>query len=255
VRASVNTPLSGCAPYNAVFNNTSLGGTDFYWDFGDGTTSTSISPVHLYSNPGTYIIKLIATDTTTCNLIDSTSFTLVVSGKPTAAFTYSPNPAQENLITVFTNASVGAVRYRWYYGDGDSLYTFRFDTTVRHQYNETGRFQPCLVAINQYNCPDTACQIVNSIVKPILDVPNAFTPNGDGANDRAVVIGIGITRLTFRIYNRWGQLVFETNDRKMGWDGRFKGKAQPMDVYAYTLDAEFFDGKKEKKQGDITLLR
>ena len=255
VRASTSTPLYGCAPYNAVFNNTSLGGTDFDWDFGDGTTSTEISPTHLFATPGVYRVRLVALDTTTCNRIDTAYFNITVSGSPTAAFVYTPNPPQENTISVFTNLSQDAVRYRWYYGDGDSLYTYRRDTTVRHIYNETRRYVPCLVAINQYNCPDTACTNLDAIIVPLLDVPNAFTPNGDGVNDRAVVIGYGITKLTFRIYNRWGQLVFETNDRKLGWDGRFNGKAQPMDVYAYTLEAEFFDGKKARKQGDITLLR
>ena len=255
VRASFTTPPSGCVPYNATFNNTSLGGINFFWDFGDGSTTTGMNPTHLYTTPGVYLVRLVATDTTTCNLADSTSFTITVSGIPTAAFVYSPNPAEENSITTFTNNSIGGTRFRWYYGDGDSLYTFRQDTTVRHQYNETKQYQPCLVAINQFNCPDTTCQVLDNIVKPILDVPNAFTPNRDGANDRAIVIGVGIARMVFRIYNRWGQLMFESTDRKNGWDGRFKGKDQPMDVYAYTLDAEFFDGKKIKKQGDITLLR
>lgn len=255
VKASTSAPLSGCAPYNAVFNNTSLGGLNFFWDFGDGTFSQEINPVHLYPTPGVYQIKLIAVDSTTCNGIDSAFYTITVSGSPTAAFSYSPNPAQENTISVFTNNSTGAVRYRWYFGDGDSLYTFRLDTTVRHLYNATQQFQPCLVAINQFNCVDTACQSLDALISSLLDVPNAFTPNGDGANDRAVVIGFGISRMVFRIYNRWGQLVFETNDRKQGWNGIFNGKPQPMDVYAYTLEAEYFDGKKERKQGDITLIR
>ena len=61
--------------------------------------------------------------------------------------------------------------------------------------------------------------------------------------------------MDWRIYNRWGQLVYQTNSRKDAWDGTFKGKPQPMDVYTYTLDVEFTDGKKLRKTGDITLLR
>ncbi len=255
VRASTTTPLSGCAPYNALFTNTSLGGTNFFWDFGDGTFSQEINPVHLYPTPGIYRVKLTAIDSGTCNGIDTAFYNITVSGSPTAAFSYNPNPPQQNTISIFTNNSTGAVRFRWYFGDGDSLYTFRQDTTVRHLYNASQQFQPCLVAINQFGCRDTSCQNLDAIVSSLLDVPNAFTPNGDGVNDKAVVIGFGITRMTFRIYNRWGQLVFETNDRKQGWDGRFNGKPQPMEVYAYTLDAEYFDGKKERKQGDITLIR
>jgi gliding motility-associated-like protein len=255
VKAVFTTPATGCVPINAAFTNTSLGGSSFLWNFGDGTTSTASNPTHLYTSPGTYRVTLVAIDSSTCNLIDSSSFVITLSNKPTAAFSFSPNPALENIITTFTNNSIGAVRYRWYYGDGDSLYANRRDTLVRHQYNETKQYTPCLVAINQFNCPDTVCLNLNSIVKPLLDVPNAFTPNADGANDLAMVLGIGISKMTFRIYNRWGQVVFESTDRKIGWNGKFKGKDQPMDVYAYTLDATFFDGKNLKKQGDITLLR
>lgn len=255
VKASVSTSSSGCAPYNAVFNNTSLGGTSFFWDFGDGNTSTANAPTELYSTPGIYTVKLIATDANSCNFIDSTTFTITVSGKPTSSFSYSPNPPQQNVITTFTNLSIAATHYKWLYGDGDTLLTFRLDTTVRHIYNETKQYQPCLVAINNFNCPDTSCQSLNAIVVPIVDVPNAFTPNNDGVNDKAIVVGIGITKMVFRIYNRLGQMVFETNDYKQGWDGIYKGKPQPMDAYGYTLDAQFFDGKSIKKSGSITLLR
>ena len=74
-------------------------------------------------------------------------------------------------------------------------------------------------------------------------------------NSKIFVKGFGITKMTFIIWNRWGQKVFETNDKNIGWDGKFNGAVQPMDVYAYTLDVEFFDGKKTTKKGDITLIR
>lgn len=93
------------------------------------------------------------------------------------------------------------------------------------------------------------------IVIPLLDVPNAFTPGQEGRNAIIKVEGFGITRMSWKIYNRWGQLVFESASKNFGWDGRFKGKLQAMDVYAYTLDVEFSDGKKLRKTGDITLLR
>jgi gliding motility-associated-like protein len=89
----------------------------------------------------------------------------------------------------------------------------------------------------------------------LLDVPNAFTPGKFGRNSIVRVEGFGITRMSWTIYNRWGQKVFESRDRRAGWDGTFKGQLQPMDVYAYTLDVEFSDGTKARKTGDITLIR
>jgi len=69
------------------------------------------------------------------------------------------------------------------------------------------------------------------------------------------VQGFGIAKLVFRIYNRWGQKVFESNDQSVGWDGTYKGVLQPMDVYAYVAEVEFVDGTKGSKKGDITLIR
>src|SRR5206468_3223694 len=81
VKAGFTTPPTGCAPYNAVFNNTSTAGQDFLWDFGDGTTSTQTDPTHLYSNTGTYTITLKVVDTSTCNKTDQTQFTITVHPK------------------------------------------------------------------------------------------------------------------------------------------------------------------------------
>lgn len=255
VVASFQTPPAGCAPYEAVFNNTSVGGASFEWDFGDGNTSTASSPVHTYTVPGTYRIRLVANDPNTCNLTDTAYFQVIVADKPTAAFTYTPVVPVENTENVFTNqSSPDAVRFKWFFGDGDSVVTTsRAD--VRHQYNSTGTFEACLVAYNAQDCPDTVCQMVSTIVIPALDVPNAFTPNSNDINSVVRVRGFGIAKMRFIIWNRWGQKVFETSTRSEGWDGKVKGVVQPMDVYAYTLDVEFFDGTKATKKGDITLIR
>ncbi len=127
--------------------------------------------------------------------------------------------------------------------------------TVMHQYNETGTYNPCLITYNEFGCTDTACDNVQALIRPLLDVPNAFTPGRFGQNGVIAVRGFGIGRMEWKIYNRWGQVVFQTNNRKTGWDGTYKGQPQPMDVYAYTLDVEYTDGTKIRKTGDITLIR
>src|SRR5262249_55674317 len=114
VKAQFETPPAGCIPYNAAFNNTSLAGMTFNWNFGDGGTSNAVNPTHLYPTPGTYTIKLVAIDTNTCNKIDSTTFTITVSDKPTAGFTYSPTTPQQNFPYTFTNtSSTDAIRFTW----------------------------------------------------------------------------------------------------------------------------------------------
>jgi gliding motility-associated-like protein len=255
VKAQFTTPPAGCVPYTAVFNNTSLAGQTFQWDFGDGGTSTAINPTHLYTTPGSYTITLIANDPGTCNITDTTRLTIIVADIPTADFSFAPVSPIENTPTTFTNlSSPDAIRFIWKFGDGDSLKT-NSRADVLHQYNATGTFNACLIAFNAAGCSDTVCKQVSAIVVPAVDVPNAFTPLNGTVNSTIFVKGFGITKMRFIIWNRWGQKVFETNDKNIGWDGKFNGAMQPMEVYAYTLDVEFFDGKKTTKKGDITLIR
>jgi gliding motility-associated-like protein len=260
VKASFTTPALGCVPYTAQFNNTSIAGQQFYWNFGDpasgaNDSSNLSSPTHLYSSIGTYTVTLKVVDSTTCNIKDSLSFTLTVQNKPTAAFTYSPLPPQPpNTPTVFTDASSPGVKYQWFFGDGTSE-TKTVPDTVVHLYNQTDTFQVCEIVTNASGCMDTACQAVSAVINPLLDVPNAFTPGRFGVNAVVKVVGFGITHMDWRIYNRWGQVVFESNDPYIGWDGTYHGTVQPMDVYAYTLQAEFSDGSHTSKKGDITLIR
>ena len=255
VKAQFETPPSGCVPYTAVFTNKSLAGQQFFWDFGDGSTSTDMDPTHVYNSTGTYIVRLVAVDSSTCNRIDSTRQTIIVSDKPTASFSYAPQPPKENTAIVFTNSSFGAILYKWMFGDGDTLVTTKRDSLVSHIYNATGTYNACLVAYNSFGCTDTACQPVQAIIVPLVDVPNAFTPNGDGMNDFVTVKGFGIEKMDWRIYNRWGTPVFQTGNIKQGWDGKYKGSLQPQEVYVYVLDVTFSDGTRYRKKGDITLLR
>jgi len=251
VKAQFETPPAGCVPYTAIFTNTSLGGTSFLWNFGDGTTSTALDPSHLYPNTGTYTVKLVAFDSSTCNKVDSTTFNITVYNIPAANFTATPNPGVENKPTQFTNLSVGASSYIWNFGDGQTS----TETNPLYQFTSTAVFTVCLQAINDAGCIDTFCLDVSAKVFPLVAIPNAFTPGKFGNNAVIKVEGFGIGKMTWNIYNRWGQLVFTAANKSQGWDGTFKGALQPMDVYAYTLDVQFTDGQKLRKTGDITLLR
>lgn len=251
VKAQFTTPPNGCVPYNAIFTNTSQGGLNFFWDFGDGTSSTQDNPSHLYNSVGVYVVKLLAFDSTSCNKVDSANFTITVSPIPFASFTYNPDPPQENIPTNFVNQSVGATKYLWKFGDGDTS----IDVNPTHIFPATATFNVCLNAANDFGCSDDTCINVRALIKPLVDVPSAFTPGSFGVNGRIRVQGFGIKEMHWSIYNRWGQKVYETNNLKSSWDGTFNGKIQPLDVYSYTLDVIFSDGTKYRKTGDITLLR
>lgn len=243
---------SACAPLSIRFANTSANGQTFTWDFGDGTTFTgSTPPDKTYSSGGTYTITLTGQDPNTCNVTDVVRKQLTVFPRPAAGYTYTPLPSLDNTPTRFINTSFGATRYLWDFGDG----TTSTDINPLHQYGKSGVNKVCLEAVNSFNCRDKVCQDVLSLVVDALDVPNAFSPNGDGVNDRLYARVYGYSKMNFRIYNRWGRLVFQSTHTASGWDGTVKGVAQPMDVYGYVLEVEFNSGERATKKGDITLLR
>lgn len=256
VKAGFSVPDSGCAPYLAQFTNTSTGGASFEWNFGEpksggANQSTDVNPQHKYNVPGTYTITLVANDPNTCNKTDTLRRTISVFPPPVASFTFGPNPPQENVAIKFTNQSVGAVTYLWNFGDGKTA----TEMNPQHIFPKTGTYNVCLTAANQYGCTDVVCQPVSAIIVPGFDIPSAFSPNGDGINDIFKIRGFGIVKFDLKVYNRWGQLVFESTDPEQGWDGKFKGTLQPMDAYAYAVNLEFSDGQKLNKSGSVTLLR
>ena len=258
VKAQFTTPALGCIPYNAVFTNTSLGGLQYKWDYGDfspqDSTTSLVNVQHLYPNAGTYTIQLIANDSTTCNKADTVRFTITTLVKPISGFTVSPQPPLNNQAIIFTNTSSGGTSYKWLFGDGDSLVTTSY-AAVSHIFEASKTFNACLIVINQAGCSDTLCQPVQALITPLFDVPNAFSPNGDGVNDMIFVKGFGIAKMQWNIYNRWGVLVFQSANKNTGWNGMYNGKLQPQDVYHYVVEIKMSDGTNYTKKGDITLLR
>lgn len=251
VKAMFALPEIGCAPFTINFKNESQAGQRFEWYFGDGSpVSTQENPTHTFG-VGTFTIKLIAYDDQSCNKVDSLERTIKISPNASAAFTFNPLQPKENTPVNFTNLSTGATSYLWNFGDGDS------STLVNpsHIFPSTGTYNVCLSAINSEGCASDTCMEVSAIIVPALDVPSAFAPAQGGINSKIFVKGFGIRNMSWVIYNRWGQKVFESNSPSIGWDGKYKGVLQPMDVYAYTLEVTFTDGKTVRKTGDITLLK
>lgn len=242
----VNTPLN--------IKNFSVGGVDYAWDFGNGQTANSYGPHNVtYFTPGPKTIRLVISENSPlCFRRKDTSFTINVRPLPVAGFVASPQPPVENTITTFRNTSFGANELMWDFGDG-TVGASRSDTS--HLYKSTGTWDVVLYATSIYGCKDTVNAKVNSLILPLWDVPNAFTPNGDGKNDVFFVNAYGVDVMDFRVFNRFGQLIFESANPSFGWDGTYKGVPQPMDAYAYTLVIKFSDGKQVKSSGNITLIR
>ena len=244
------SPDEGCAPLNASFTNSSLAATSYFWDFGDGTTSEESDPDHVYTEPGTYTIMLIALDPESCIPEDTVYQTVEVYGYPEALFDMTVDPFSP-IAYNFTDQSVDAATWFWTFGDGSSSTT----QNTFHIYEEPGVYTVCLFIENANGCPDTICQELTIDAVSQLVVPNAFSPNGDGYNDIFLPFNFSLIGFELKIWNRWGELVFESNDPNIGWDGTYKGIDQEMDTYVYTVGGLGEDGQDYFFKGNITLVR
>jgi gliding motility-associated-like protein len=114
----------------------------------------------------------------------------------------------------------------------------------------------CVTVTDSTTCTKTACVEVQ-VEYGELFVPNAFSPNEDGQNDILYVRFLtgSFDQLTFRVYDRWGEKVFETSDASIGWDGYLRGEKANVAVYVYTVDATRIDGVQVQKQGNVSLIR
>lgn len=251
LKADFEAPDSICIGQAVLMANHSFNATTLHWSFGDGGNSDLGSPYYTYTQPGTYTITLAAANPASCNQYDTATWVITVNPSPVAAFDYEPFIPIPNTPVKFTNHSKDAVYYNWSFGDGSGSN----EEHPEHMYKRTGSYIACLVALNAGGCMDTVCKRVDADIYPVIDVPTGFSPNGDGVNDILYVRGAGVERMNFKVFNRWGELLFETNSMDIGWDGTYKGNPQEMEAYAWTLSATFIDGSTANKSGNVTLLR
>ena len=251
VEGSFEPPVSGCTPITV--NLTATGNAQTYqWDLGDGTTSGGTTVSHVYEQPGSYVIELTAIDPTTCNGEDISTATLNVYSYATALFEMSTDTIEANYEVLFTNLSSNADAYQWTFGDGGSSDEFQ----PVHTYSQAGNYNVCLEAINEHGCNETICQPIVVIPPIFWGIPNAFSPNNDHVNDLFYVEGRQYMEfMDLKIFNRWGELVFSSNDPQESWDGTYKGMAQDMDVFVYTFSAQLISGRRISGKGNLTLLR
>jgi gliding motility-associated-like protein len=250
---------SGCVPITVTFTDNSIpAGTTCLWDFGDGSTSTLCGTVsHTYNQTGCFDVTLTITTADGCtNTLTNTSMVCAFD-IPVANFQFGPQPTTILNSTInFTNTSTGATAYFWDFGGlGTSTQThpsFTFPSDA------PGSYDVCLIAMNADGCADTICQTIIINDEFIIYVPNAFTPDGDEFNNIFTPVINGADPLDYNLYvfNRWGELIFESHFPTIGWDGTYKGTMSQQDVYVWKIvlkDAT--TGEKKEFYGHVTLLK
>jgi len=251
------TPTNGCVPVTVTFQNQSDVGT-YLWNFGNGSTSTSMNPVYTYTNPGNYTVSLTVTSSI-CSATHTIPNFINVYPIPVANFNLSSKIVKEDDgMVFFTDLSVGASSWLWDFGDNVGA-----PSTVQnpnYTYTIPGTYSACLNIENQWGCSNYTCQQI--IVNPFVSfyIPNAFSPNGDGMNDYFMPFGVNIQpeKFSMRIFNRWGEMVFSANDFNSAlWDGthHFSGNTDivPQGVYVYKIEA-VIDSNLKRFHGIVTVI-
>lgn len=256
---------TGCMPLVVSFTNTSTYGVSYLWDFGDGTNSNLENPTHTYYQPGTYNVMLTVTGPGGDVDIEIKTGVAVVHPRAEAYFTVNPPVITIPDQVFFMNLSNNATEFTWDFGDGGTSDAF----SPYHFYETTGWHGVTLIANNGFNCPDTFVvdQAVRGNVDTRIAFPNAFTPNPNGPsggywtvddmfnNDIFFPMYKGVEEFEMQIFNRWGELLFETRDIRQGWDGYYRGKICQQDVYVWRVKVSFQDGGDLTEMGDVTLIR
>ncbi len=249
---------AGCVPLCVTLTNTTGNIQTWSWNFGDGNTGAGSSPKHCYTSPGTYSVTLTVTDNNGCTGTYAKNNWIQVYPQVNAAFTASPQPTTVlNPVIQFTDQSLNATSWSWSFGD--ILNSTSSQQNPSFNYKDSGCYNVTLIADNQYNCADTSDQQVCILGDYELFAPNAFTPDGSGLNDIWNVKGIGIDPNNFKlwIFDRWGNLIFETSDLYQGWNGKANGGKEiaQQDVYVWKVATKDFIGNKHNYIGHVSLVR
>ncbi|WP_207425496.1 PKD domain-containing protein [Pedobacter sp. SYSU D00535] len=265
----------GCAPLKVRFTNTTKNAVSYEWDFGDGSTYKGQNPPdHVYNGKQqSYTVRLITKSTYGCmdTLVMKDFVKVFIT--PTASF--KPEPGNEiqhpNYRFSFKNTSKGDVaKISWDFGDGSPLSSI---SDPQHSYADTGVYRVRLTVSNAIGCSSVAEQIVRITGVPgALFIPNAFMPNSASEELRSFrAKGSGIDKWHFRIFNKWGELIWQTDKLDPqgapaeAWDGTFNGVPAPQGIYFWEVAAKFKNGtewagmpynnSEPKKTGDLHLIR
>jgi gliding motility-associated-like protein len=249
-----------CAPALVQFQDESVADSPIYyiWNFGDESMSSSVAnPSHIYSNPGTYSVNLEIYTTVGC--IDTLSLLqndiITIHPSPVSDFTVDPKQTDIcNAAVTFTDQSQGATSVFYWFDDNNS---FSNTANVTHTYTTSGWLRPMQVATNEFGCRDTSYQEL--YIEPfIIYFPNTFTPDGDEFNNLFNgSFALQVVEWNLKIFNKWGELLFESEDPNIGWDGTFGGKLMQDATYTYELRYISCENKDEPKiiKGHVNLLR
>lgn len=251
-------PWKGCSPVNVNFSPQIIGGpiANYSWSFGtNGSLGTSFNsnPQRSFGVPGTYDVQLIASTIHGCTDTILKPDFVEVYENPVAAFMFDPQEVEIHEQGMqFTDLSTGADSWLWNFSDGNT-------STLQnplHFFDKWGRFKVFLHVESIHGCKDSHWEWVNVIHNLTFYMPNAFTPGSAGDNQYFGPVGNGVTKLELNVFDRWGRIVFHSNDMNKKWDGKIDGSLPGMTAtYHWKASVTFLDGLTQDFYGHVTMIR
>ncbi len=249
----------GCNPMEVLFENLSypIDSTyDIIWDFGDGQTSGKISPTHTFNLPGIYSVNLKVRSPIGCFTEINYPNWIEVKASPVADFIYKPqDPSSFHKEILITDQSIDAQSLKYIIDNRDIL----IQRNPKYTFRDTGIHEVKQIVVHASGCQDTLIQFIDVEPKVTYFVPNAFTPNGDGSNELFYGVGYveGMKNFEMSIWDRWGSLLFKSNDPNEAWNSRINntGSIVQNGVYVYKISFSTPRDKLVNLKGFVTVVR
>jgi gliding motility-associated-like protein len=254
----------GCAPFTTTLTNTSTNADNCIWTLSNGETFTGCGTIPVtFQQAGCYDVTLTTTSATGCSSSFTASNLICVEAPPNAAFSPSTNQLS-NLDTEvnFINNTTGASNYVWSFGD-DSGTSTEINPSHTYPTDPVGQYEVMLIAYSPFGCTDTAYSTIQIYEELIFYVPNTFTPDSDKFNPVFLPVftaGFDPYDYNLIIFNRWGEIIFESNNAEVGWDGSYgkNGEIEMCQDGTYTWKIEFKVTRWDERRmaiGHVNLIR
>jgi gliding motility-associated-like protein len=253
--------LQGCEPIEIAFTNqTILPAFNCFWVFGNDTVYTCEDVTKRYESPGRHTVKLCVETELGCSGILEKENYITIHPTPTASFEMTPNPTTfiNTRVTFLDKSDGNIVDWKWSFAElGESTkrnVNFKFP-------EDTSHYPVRLEVISDKGCYDDTLKNLVVASEYLLFIPSSFTPNGDGNNETWKPVGLGIEgdQYFVWVYDRWGKVVWYTEDYYEAWDGTDMGNGQLLDQGTYTWKVITGDLHDEKSSyeyyGNVTILK
>lgn len=245
----------GCAPETIVFSaKESKNASAYQWQFEEGASGRGQTGIHQFKSAGYQEVQLIVSNSVGCS--DTAFANIDLSPQPKADFAFlEPDTPSSYTLNqdklAIDNRSEKARNYQWSFGDGFESQ----QANPRHIYQEVGKYPVTLVAEGKYGCTDSLKKLVEVKATPHLYIPTAFSPDGDGLNDQFSVEATNVKDFEIKIYNRWGERVYQASKTGFQWDGTYKGEQVQVGTYMFVATARSIDGEFLKQSGKLNVVK